>query len=720
MSRQLVDLLRTTALSAVVGLAAFTATPELAQISSSGNVNSLVPGSGLQVDNDGRVFVGVGGAAGTVDVNNNDASGVILRLNDNPPGQTSTRFFVGTDNGEGTLNITNGGKVELNANGGGGASMRLSDVIFGGTVSQNGTLNMDNGSLTIDAFNATGNSYLEIGRQGFGQATAVNGSFIDIVAEGTGAAEAGIQIGGTGSTATNDSLGTFSVDSSFVGVTTLSQDSGTAAFINIGRNTMNLTPGTNVMQVVNGGTVVVSAPDAASSVINVGRSGAVAELTVDGAGSSVSAEDLLNIGRDGGTGTVNVQIAGTVIIQGQDGIVRVGRDGGTGTLNVNTGGTLNTTRVQIGMNSAGGSGVLGSSGVMNVDGVGTVVNVTGVDPNSGIGAGFSVGREEIGVLNVTNGGVIVIDDGAALTRSNSRGLAAGGAANSTSTVADGTINVDGAGSRIDVNGDLNNIAIGRTGTGVLNITNGGVVSANGADNYGFVGRKATGDGTVNVTGTGSVLNTGANLLIGADFDFGLNQVVAGGTGVVNVANGGTVQAGAILVGAGGTLTGGGGSVVGNVTNEGTLAAGNSPGIMTVQGDLTLTALGLTQIELGGTALGQFDQINVFDNLLTGALEGNLDIAGTLDVSFFGGFVAGLGDAFDVFTAETIDLLAPIWNLPTLSFGLDWDIAVVDAGAGRSALCLSVVEDTGSAVPVPMSGLLLAAGLVLLRRAHRRA
>ncbi len=71
--------------------------------------------------------------------------------------------------------------------------------------------------------------------------------------------------------------------------------------------------------------------------------------------------------------------------------------------------------------------------------------------------------------------------------------------------------------------------------------------------------------------------------------------------------------------------GGSGIINGDVVNNGTVAPGNSPGSLTVNGDFTQTSVGTLQVEVGSAT--------VFDQLL---VSGSANLAGTLQVLNFGG------------------------------------------------------------------------------------
>ena len=141
-------------------------------------------------------------------------------------------------------------------------------------------------------------------------------------------------------------------------------------------------------------------------------------------------------------------------------------------------------------------------------------------------------------------------------------------------------------------------------------------------------------------------------MIGADYNSTTDTIIAaGGNGTLNVKNGGTAEAQMIYVGATGKITGNG-TIVGNLTIDGTFAPGNSPGVVTELGDVILSLVSLTQIEIGGdnVALAEYDQLNVADNPNTVPIEGHLTADGKVDVIFVNGFDGHIDSFFDVFVA----------------------------------------------------------------------
>ncbi len=107
------------------------------------------------------------------------------------------------------------------------------------------------------------------------------------------------------------------------------------------------------------------------------------------------------------------------------------------------------------------------------------------------------------------------------------------------------------------------------------------------------------------------------------------------------------------------------TIQGNLVNTGgTLATGFSPGILTIEGDYTQLTGGSLKIELGGTSRGtEYDAVNV-----TGALG----LGGTLQVTWWDDFYAGMGDSFDILDWQSVLGTFDTLNLPALPRGLGWD------------------------------------------------
>ncbi|MDO8837501.1 MAG: autotransporter domain-containing protein [Parvibaculum sp.] len=132
--------------------------------------------------------------------------------------------------------------------------------------------------------------------------------------------------------------------------------------------------------------------------------------------------------------------------------------------------------------------------------------------DAGNWAGGVPGAGDIAIVN--NGGTAQIGAAGALSSIGSAGETAGNS---------GTVEVDGAGSTWAIG---NTLYVGNSGTGTLNVTNGGAVS----NHNGAIGTTATGSGTATIDGAGSTWTNSGQLTIGEL-----------GAGILDIASGGVVS-----------------------------------------------------------------------------------------------------------------------------------------------------------------------------------
>lgn len=146
----------------------------------------------------------------------------------------------------------------------------------------------------------------------------------------------------------------------------------------------------------------------------------------------------------------------------------------------------------------------------------------------------------------------------------------------------------------------------------------------------------------------------------------------------------------------GALLGGGGTFVFN----GGYSAGNSPGSVTVNGDVVFGASNEALFEIGGLLQGtQYDHLTV---------NGKLTFGGILKLSFINGYIGNAGDTFDLFDfTSSSGAFSQIVAKNPLSNGLGWNY---DAATG----ILTVIP-----VPEPENYALLALGLGVISVVSRR-
>lgn len=217
----------------------------------------------------------------------------------------------------------------------------------------------------------------------------------------------------------------------------------------------------------------------------------------------------------------------------------------------------------------------------------------------------------------------------------------------------GQVNIQGVGE-----------AWGLVNTGSVVVESGGELNATGVINQGqvdvhgriFVGLELLNQGSFNLDqsaffgiNTGSIDNQGQLTIAGIFTD---NYVNIHNSGTLIVESSGRLMGGRDLTQTAGTLTVDGelrkdrvileGGVLNGTgtlssyveVNGGTIAAGHSPGTLTINGDLNIIN-GAMDVELGG--LYDFDQIWV---------NGNVHLGGVLNIYAINGYVPALGDQFN--------------------------------------------------------------------------
>ncbi|MDD2893528.1 MAG: MBG domain-containing protein [Halothiobacillaceae bacterium] len=405
---------------------------------------------------------------------------------------------------------------------------------------------------------------------------------------------------------------------------------GKVVSVAAGATTFNSVNFTNGSLAVSGGSLSLNTAftNSATGIVSVSGTGAlnVSSYTLSNAGSfNVSGSGVLNLG-NGILSSFTVADIGTINRTG--GSVNL-----TGTL-VNTGNTLDIGSA--GIFGAGGLTSLGQNLKYGTIQGGTVISSDGTALNTFNAqaslSGVTLGNALSPALTIAGGTNLSVVSG--LTLANGSTVALGSTA--SLLVTGGTVGANGAATLVLNGGELRSsfvttpmtlgagltIQSGNTGvvsniTGVANasIINNAIIDAN--DPVASLQVSLSGTGTLTNNGTlrsstGSLVLSGITSL-GGVLDVGTNV----STSNAALTNTGTIiGTGTLNLGAGNTLT-----------NNGIIAPGvnfGAAGTLSITGNLVMGASGKLNVDLNGTAAGQFDVLNVSG---TATLAGILNLEG---------------------------------------------------------------------------------------------
>jgi len=252
----------------------------------------------------------------------------------------------------------------------------------------------------------------------------------------------------------------------------------------------------------------------------------------------------------------------------------------------------------IGDTAAGSMEINNASWVQNIDGyIGRNPTASGTVTVTGEGTFFGsrwfnndylyVGYSGTGVLNVSGGGHVRSTDGIIGFMPNSSG----------------SVTVTGQGSLATSLWESDNIYVGYGGEGDMLVSAGGSVVTSLSS---FIGYQQGSVGNVTVTGVDSLWQTTGGLYIGGDTDG------AGGTGLLNIGLGGTVEADSVQIWSTGTLSGNGTLVSGSVSNYGTIKPGGYIETLTIDGNLTMRPGSTYEVDIDNS--GNSDLLSITGDL----------------------------------------------------------------------------------------------------------
>ncbi len=318
---------------------------------------------------------------------------------------------------------------------------------------------------------------------------------------------------------------------------------------------------------------------------------------------------------------------------------------------------------------------------------------TGAGPTNTFTGGFTLNAGEVHFSgnSVFGTGTLTVNSGTLSARGLSRTLA-----NPVSVGGDFTLGGTAQGGNlltlagtVDLGGSTRAVSVAATGGAAIPgiISNGGVTKV-GIGNLTLSGTN-TYSGTTTVTAgtlalgpTGSIANSSSLVLNGGNFNV---SAVGGGYALAS----------------GQTLSGNGGSVTGDLTVNGTLAIGSSPGTITFNNTLTLGVGSASNFEFTAASFAA----NSYDLAFGGVGSQTANFNGTLNLFFDAGETYLDNSAVKIFDFETYA-------------GSFTSVNYTGLGAGQSALFDSA---TGFVTVVPEPGAAVLGGigcLMLLRRRRR--
>ncbi len=563
-------------------------------------------------------------------------------------GNGNTTISGAIANGAGTMNLTKTGTGTLTISGTntytGGTRANAGTTILSGSHTQSGTADFISVN-NVGAQNAVLKVASGAGTQGYTDinlAEAANARGAIYQQGGTFSAAAGIGLRvGSGATSYgyyNLSSGSLSIGGAkdtaigygngATGVMDVTGGSVAASsWIVLGRNggtasgLLNVTGGsvtsnTNNIALNWGGT------SGALSILKVGGGAGAAAVT--GVSSATNYLDVSQSNVAGTTGVVNVLPNGTLTVAQ----VRASNAGSTALFNFN-GGTLKATATNFGaafMTNAnvdavtvyGGGGTIHNNGtnitISNVLGAASGSGVTSISVTDG-GSGY-IGAPMVkitgGTGNTATGYAVMVDDGTGNGTYKVDRIVI--TSPGTYSVAPTTVTLNGGGATTGAT--IGGITTGTNTVGGMTFTGSGTTTLSGVNTYGGNTTIDAG-GTLALASTGSIANSA--------------NIIANGTFNVSAVTG-------FAIGSSQTLKGSG-TITGATTVNGTLAPGNSPGLLTFSGNLSLGSSSTSVFEINGADTGRgstYDAINA---------GGALSYGGTMSLVFDAPITAGSFDLF---------------------------------------------------------------------------
>ena len=512
-----------------------------------------------------------------------------------------------------------------------------------------------NGDAAAQGFSLTGKSLTFLYQNGLGGSISVNNDFVNTVANdislnsllflngmGTGSLRltgaltgaSGLNLSGTTTTLTRQAS---YKGSTFIGNGGVLQGGASNAFSPFSAYTLF----SNATLDLNGYDQAIGTLSGNGGILT-NNGAANATLLINGYVTQSSFNGVIADGVNGGKLALTIRPKGPATYQ-----LRLGAATNSGTTRIENGAEL----IGASVNSLSPHSTYDVRGQLTLNGTSQIIGgltgngrVTNSDASNVGAATLSVGANNqdttfSGVItNGTQGGAL------SLYKQGSGTLSLSGANSSTggTTIAGGGVRINNAdalgsgiltldGGALAIGVSLENASFGAVFLGA----NGGEI--NTSNNSFTLNQLVYGPGSLTKTGNGLLKMTSANIYSG-------DTLINAGTLSVNNAAGSGTGTGNVYIASGATLAGTG-SVAGDVfvATGGTISPGNSPGTLSLLGNLTMGTGGILLIQIGGTNAGEFDQL-----LVHGAAQLSSSI---VKIEFLSGFYARPGDSFDFFSVD---------------------------------------------------------------------